>query len=97
MINKKVFEFPIHYTSPINRMAIGWGVHQTVADECKAANIKKALIVTTGLKGTGIVDEINQILTTNGVATEIYNKVTSNTKDYKSKGSPNPPTVRKSS
>ncbi|MBA7687805.1 Methanol:N,N-dimethyl-4-nitrosoaniline oxidoreductase [subsurface metagenome] len=44
--------------------------------------MKKALIVTTGLKGTGIVDEINQILTTNGVATEIYDKVTSNPKDY---------------
>jgi alcohol dehydrogenase class IV len=82
MINKKLFEFPIHYTSPINRIAIGWGVHETVADECKAANIKKALIVTTGLKGTGIIDEINQILTTNGVATEIYNKVTSNPKDH---------------
>ncbi|HEY78858.1 MAG TPA: iron-containing alcohol dehydrogenase [Dehalococcoidia bacterium] len=82
MINKETFQFPIRYTQPIGRIAIGWGVHQTVADECKAIGIKKALIVTTGLKGTGIVDEINQILTTNGVATEIYNKVTSNPKDY---------------
>ena len=82
MINKKVFEFPIHYSMIIGKLAIGWGAHETVADECKAANIKKALIVTTGLKGTGIVEEINQILTTHGISTEIFDKVTSNPKDY---------------
>jgi alcohol dehydrogenase class IV len=82
MIDKKVFEFPIHYTGVIGRIAIGWGVHETVADECKAVNIKKALITTTGLKGTGIVDEINQILTTHGISTEIFDRVTSNPKDY---------------
>jgi methanol:N,N-dimethyl-4-nitrosoaniline oxidoreductase len=48
---------------PMNKIAIGWGVHEMVADECKQAGIKKALITTTGLKGTGIVDEIKQILT----------------------------------
>lgn len=82
MINKQIFEFPITYTNSIPRIALGWGAHETVADECKAANIKKALIVTSGLKGTGIIDEIKQILTYNGVATEIYDKVTSNPKDY---------------
>jgi hypothetical protein len=82
VLNKQVFQFPIVYTMPTNRIAIGWGVHETVADECKQAGIKKALITTTGLKGTGIVDEINQILTGNGIATEIYDKITSNNKDY---------------
>ena len=82
MIDKRIFEFPIIYTNQIGQVAIGWGVHETVANECKAVGIKKALITTTGLKGTGIVDEINQILTTNGVATEIFDKVTSNPKDY---------------
>ena len=82
MIDKRVFEFPIHYTTVIGQIALGWGVHETVANECKAAKIKNALITTTGLKGTGIVEEINQILTTNGIATTIYDKVTSNPKDY---------------
>jgi methanol:N,N-dimethyl-4-nitrosoaniline oxidoreductase len=82
MINNKIYEFPIIYSSVIGKIAIGWGVHTTVADECKMANIKKALIVTTGLKGTGIVEEINQILRTNGISTELFNKVTSNPKDY---------------
>ncbi len=82
MINKEMFEFPITYTNVIPRIALGWGAHETVADECKAAKIKKALIVTSGLKGTGIVDEIKGILEHNGVPTEIYDKITSNPKDY---------------
>ena len=82
MIDNKIHEFPIIYSATIGKIAIGWGVHTTVADECKMANIKKALIVTTGLKDTGIVEEINQILETNGISTTIFNKVTSNPKDY---------------
>lgn len=82
MIDKRVRQFPISYTNVIGQTAIGWGAHETVADECKAAGIKNALITTTGLKGTGIVEEINQILTTGGISTIIYDKVTSNPKDY---------------
>jgi len=82
VFNKQVFQFPIVYTFERPKVAIGWGVHETVADECKAANIKKALIVSTGLKGTGIVDQVNSVLTNNGVSTEIYDKVTSNPKDH---------------
>jgi alcohol dehydrogenase class IV len=82
MINKNIHEFPILYTNPIPKVALGWGAHETVADECKAAGIKKALIVTSGLKGTGIIDEIKGILDYGGVATEIYDQVTSNPKDY---------------
>jgi alcohol dehydrogenase class IV len=84
MLKKQVFEFPIIYGNIFGakKLALGWGVHETVADECKAYSIKKALITTTGLKGTGIVDEINQILNRNGIATEIFNKATSNPKDY---------------
>ena len=66
----------------IGKVAFGWGAHETVADGCKAAGIKKSLIVTTGLKGTGIVEEIKGILNHNGISTEIYDKVTSNPKDY---------------
>ena len=82
MIDKRVFEFPIHYTTVIGQVAIGWGAHETVADECKAANIRKALITTTGLKGTGIIDEIKQILSSHGISVEIFDSVTPNPKDY---------------
>ena len=82
MINKEIFEFPIVYTNPIPRIALGWGAYQTIGDECKAAGMKKALIVTSGLKGTGIIDEIKGVIKYAGVATEIYDKITSNPKDH---------------
>jgi formaldehyde dismutase / methanol dehydrogenase len=81
-MNKQIFEFPIMYTNAIPRIALGWGAHETVADECKAAGISKALIVTSGLKGTGIIDEIKGILNYGGIATDIYSGVTTNPKDY---------------
>jgi len=84
MINTEIFQFPIIYANSISmgKIAIGWNSHQTVADECKNQNIKKAFITTTGLKGTGIVDEIKGILEYNGISTEIFDSVTSNPKDY---------------
>lgn len=82
MINKEIFEFPIIYTNPIPRIALGWGAYQIVGDECKTAGMKKALIVTSGLKGTGIVEEIKGVINHAGVSTEIYDKITSNPKDY---------------
>jgi methanol:N,N-dimethyl-4-nitrosoaniline oxidoreductase len=82
VINKEIFEFPIIYTNPIPRIALGWGAYQTVGDECKAAGMKKALIVTSGLKGTGIVEEMKGVINYAGVATEIYDKITTNPKDY---------------
>lgn len=84
MINKNIFQFPILYanTHRIGKIAIGWGSHTIVADEAKQAGISKALIVTTGLKGTGIIDEIKGILEYNGVSTEIFDKVTTNPKDH---------------
>jgi hypothetical protein len=38
------------------------GGHKIVGNECQALGIKKALITTTGLRGTGIVEEIQSIL-----------------------------------
>ena len=82
MLNNQIFEFPITYTNPIPRIALGWGAYQTIGNECIAAGMKKALIVTSGLKGTGIVDEIKGVIEYAGVSTEIFDKVTSNPKEY---------------
>jgi alcohol dehydrogenase class IV len=41
-----------------------------------------ALIVTTGLRGTGIVETIQGVLKAAGVASEVFNKVTGNPKDF---------------
>jgi alcohol dehydrogenase class IV len=82
VINKEIFEFPIIYTNPIPKIALGWGSYQTVGDECKAAGMKKALIVTSGLKGTGIVEELKGVINYAGVATDVYDKITTNPKDW---------------
>ena len=58
MINTNMKQFPLTYNDRIGGVIVGWGAHQMVADECQKAGIKNALITTTGLKGTGIVDEI---------------------------------------
>jgi methanol:N,N-dimethyl-4-nitrosoaniline oxidoreductase len=81
VINKQIFEFPIVYTNPIPRIALGWGAYETIGNECKALGMKKALITTSGLKGTGIIDEIKGVIEHAGVSTEIYDKITSNPKD----------------
>jgi len=84
VINKQMKQFPINYcnTWGMQKIAFGWGAHETVADECKFVGIKRALIVTTGLKGCGVVEEIQGILNYNGISTEVFDKVTSNPKDY---------------
>ncbi len=82
MFNKNIYEFPILYTNPIPRIALGWGAYETIADECKACRIKKALITTSGLKGTGIIDEIKGVLKHGGIAFEVFDSITSNPKDH---------------
>jgi formaldehyde dismutase / methanol dehydrogenase len=82
VIAKNIAEFPVIYTNVIPRIAFGWGAYATAADECKDAGIRKALIVTSGLRGTGIVDDIKGSLVYHGIAVEVYDKVTSNPKDY---------------
>jgi formaldehyde dismutase / methanol dehydrogenase len=81
-MNKQRKEFPIVYMNPPQRMAIGWGVYETIAHECKSYGIKKALVITTGLKKTGIIDEVGQVLKYNGVAFDIFDKVSSNPRDF---------------
>lgn len=82
MFNKEMIEFPLIYTNPIPKIALGWGAYQTIGNECKAAGMKKALIVTSGLKGSGIIEEIKGVINYAGVSTEIYDKITSNPKDW---------------
>jgi alcohol dehydrogenase class IV len=81
-MNKQMFEFPLSYADPIPRIISGWGAHEMTGPECKSLKIKKALIVTTGIRGTGLVDEIKGSLNYHGIATEVFDKVTSNPKDY---------------
>ena len=82
MFNKNIYEFPILYTNPIPKIALGWGSHETIANECHSNGIKKALITTSGLKGTGIIDQVKGVLGNGGVAYEVFDGITSNPKDH---------------
>jgi alcohol dehydrogenase class IV len=75
-------EYPIKMQHAYPSVNIGWGAHTMVGNDAKALGMTNALIVTTGLRGTGIVEEIQGILKAAGVASEVYNKVTGNPKDF---------------
>lgn len=75
-------EYPLKMTHAYPRGIIGWGSHKMVGEEAKNLGISNALIVTTGLKGTGIIDEFQGILKHAGVESSVYNNVTGNPKDH---------------
>ncbi|MBE0596989.1 MAG: iron-containing alcohol dehydrogenase [Desulfuromonadales bacterium] len=75
-------QFPLLYVNQHSRGVVGWGASKTAGQECQRYGIKHALLVTTGLKGTGIVDEVEGILRHAGLEVTIFDGVTSNPKDH---------------
>jgi hypothetical protein len=61
-------EYPIKMQHAYPSVNIGWGAHTMVGNDAKALGMTNALIVTTGLKGTGIVETIEGVLKAAGVA-----------------------------
>jgi formaldehyde dismutase / methanol dehydrogenase len=84
-INIERKQFPLSYVHQHSRGVVGWGAHQMVGVESRMYGIKHALLVTTGLKGTGIVEEIEGILKAHDIAVTIFAGVTSNPKDFECK------------
>jgi methanol:N,N-dimethyl-4-nitrosoaniline oxidoreductase len=82
MLNQQIFEFPISYSNSIPKIVTGWGAHETVADECKALKMKNVLIVSSGLKGTGVLDTLISSLKYHGLSAQLFSGVTSNPKDF---------------
>jgi alcohol dehydrogenase class IV len=75
-------EYPVKMLHAYPSVNIGWGAHTMVGNDAKALGMTNALIVTTGLRGTGIIEAIQGILKHAGVASEVYAKATPNPKDY---------------
>jgi methanol:N,N-dimethyl-4-nitrosoaniline oxidoreductase len=75
-------EFPVlvHWQQP--RCLIGAGAAELAAPSAVAMGLKHVLFVTSGLRGTGIVDDLKGQFEAAGVAVTIYDKVESNPKDY---------------
>lgn len=66
---------------PMPRALIGAGLHAQVGVEAKDMGMRRVLVVTTGLRETGIVDEVMARLHDAGVDALLYDKAESNPKD----------------
>ena len=53
-----------------------------VGNDARSLGMTNALIVTTGLRGTGIVETIQGVLKAAGVSSTVFDKVTPNPKDH---------------
>ena len=75
-------EFPVlvHWQQP--RCLLGAGASEMAAPQAAAMGLKHVLFATSGLKGTGIVDDLKGQFEAAGVSVTVYDKVESNPKDY---------------
>ncbi len=78
----QIYEFPIKEFFPQPRGIIGPGAWEMAGPEAAAMRLRHVLFVTSGLRGTGIVDECKRNFEDAGVAVTVYDKVESNPKDY---------------
>ena len=71
--NEEIRQFPLHFPGNFfGRAIIGWGAIKMAGEACKQAGIENALLVSTGLKGTGILDEVQAICSHAGVNTTLF-------------------------
>jgi len=66
---------------PMPRALIGAGLFDRVGVEAREMGFTRALLVSTGLRGTGIVEETARLLRAAGVEAIVYSGVESNPKD----------------
>jgi len=71
-------QFPLIFTFPVSPIIMGWGAHLMTGMQLNAVGIKHALVTTTGLRGTGIIEEVESVAKAAGVATTIFDKIHSN-------------------
>src|SRR3546814_19120895 len=58
------------------------GAHDIIGGEAKNLGFKRTLLMTTGLRGSGIIEELTGKIEYQGVEVVLYDKVESNPKDY---------------
>src|ERR687883_540734 len=78
----QIYEYPTMEFFMQPRGLLGPGAYQQAGPEAAAMGLRHVLFVTSGLEGTGIVDECKTIFENNGVSVTVYDKVESNPKDY---------------
>ncbi|MEM8618607.1 MAG: iron-containing alcohol dehydrogenase [Actinomycetota bacterium] len=74
--------FPIKSIHPTPAALLGPGAHEMIGVSAAQLGMQRVLLMTTGLRGTGIVDEVKGIVEAAGVSVEVYDRVESNPKDH---------------
>lgn len=74
-------QFPIKEIHPIPRGLFGPGAVEIVGAEARKLGIKKACVVTSGIRGTDVVDRVVGSLHYHDIQTVVFDKVESNPKD----------------
>ena len=82
MDTTRMFEYPIKEFFMQPRGLLGPGAYEQAGPEAAAMGLRHVLFVTSGLEGTGIVDECKTNFENAGVSVTVYDKVESNPKDY---------------
>jgi formaldehyde dismutase / methanol dehydrogenase len=75
-------DFPIKEFHPMPRALMGPGSYELIGVEAKKLGFKKTCLMTSGLRGTGIIDDIVGKVEYQGIDVVVYDKVESNPKDY---------------
>ena len=74
--------FPIKEFHPFPRALMGPGAHELIGPEALKLGFKKTLVMTSGLRGTDVVNKIVESMKYHGLEVVVYDKVESNPKDY---------------
>ena len=74
--------FPIKEFHPFPRAMLGPGAFEMVGPEAIKLGFRKPLVMTSGLRGSGLVDQLMGSLKWHGIDAVLYDKVESNPKDY---------------
>src|ERR671933_566049 len=82
MDTTRMYEFPVKEFFSQPRSLFGPGAYEQAGPEAAAMGLSHVLFVTSGLSGTGIVDECKTNFENAGVSVTVYDKVESNPKDY---------------
>lgn len=78
----QIWDFPIKDFHPFPNAKLGVGAHDMLGVEAKNLDMSRVLLMTTGLRGSGIIEELVGKIEYQGVDVVLYDKVESNPKDY---------------
>jgi methanol:N,N-dimethyl-4-nitrosoaniline oxidoreductase len=79
---ERLWQFPIKEFHRMPRGILGPGAYEMVGVEAKKLGFKRSLLGTSGLRGTGIVEDVMGKIKYQGIDVVLYDKIESNPKDY---------------